>query len=296
LAEMTALLEWKNKLLLAEMAERRQMEERLQGAEDIRRIFEKMATPVIMMEENKVISLVNAEFEKLSGYSKEEVEGKKCLMDFFGEKDSERVAESLATQDENPDTVIRDNQCQLLDKTGDFRAISLTVSIIPETKKSIASLINITETKKTEERFKELEEIYVSIMQNVNEGIALIQDGVLKFGNPKISDILGYSKEELTSKPFREFILPEDWDRFEIQPDEPTSSNSKHTSTIRVVQKDGAVRWVDHREILIHWRKNKGVLYFLTDKTHRKLAEEELRISMEPFRNLIDNLENYFSL
>jgi len=292
-ADITAELQWKNNLLEGEMAERRRMEERLQGAEGLRRIFEKMATPVILMEENKVISIANAEFEKLSGYSKEEVEGKKCLMDFFSQKDSERIAEYFATQGANPDAVMRDTECQLLDKNGDIRDVSLMLSIIPERKRSVASLMDITETKRTEERIEELEEIYTSLIQNANEGIALVQDGILKFANPKICEILGYRKEELTSKPFREFILPEDREGFEIQPDNATNGDLNHTSSIRMVHKDGGVRWLENKGTLVHWGKDKAVLHFLTDKTHRKQAEEELRISIEPFRRLVDTLEKY---
>jgi len=78
LSDLTADLQRKNKLLEAEIGKLRQMEERLQGAEGYRGIFEKMATPLILMEENKVIPLANAESEKLFGYSKKEVEGKQA--------------------------------------------------------------------------------------------------------------------------------------------------------------------------------------------------------------------------
>jgi PAS domain S-box-containing protein len=293
-SDLTADLQLKNKLLEGEMAERRRMEERLQGAEGLRRIFEKMATPVILMEENKVISLANAEFEKLSGYSKEEVEGKKCPMEFFGQKDSERITEFLATQGANPDAGIRDKEFQLMDKQGDFRDVSLTFSIIPETKKTVVFLMDITKTKRTQERIEELEEIHASLIQNANEGVALVQDGILKFANPKFSEILGYSKEELTSKPLREFILPEDQEGFEIQPGGPTNGALNHPASFRIVHKDGGVRWLENRETLIHCGGEKAVLHFLTDRTHQRQAEEELRLSIEPFKKLVDTLEKYF--
>ena len=60
-----------------------------------------------------------------------------------------------------------------------------------------------------------------------------------------------------------------------------------------MVHKDGGVRWLENKGTLVHWGKDKAVLHFLTDKTHRKQAEEELRISIEPFRRLVDTLEKY---
>jgi PAS domain S-box-containing protein len=292
-ANLTGELQGKNRLLEREMAERREMEERLRGAEGLRRIFEKMATSLILMEENKVISLANIEFEKLSGYSKREVEGKKSLMDFFTQTDSERIAEYYGTQGANPEAVIRDMRCHLLGKDGDNRDVSLTLCLIPETKRSIAALMDITKTKRAEERIEELEKIYVSLIQNTNEGIALVQDGILKSANPRILEILGYTKEELTSKPFREFILPEDREWFEINPDKPTNGDLNHTSSFRMVHKDGGVRWLENKGSLVHWGKDMAVLHFLSDISSRKQAEEELRISIEPFRKLVNVLEKY---
>jgi len=245
---------------------------------------------VILMEENKFISLANVEFAKLSGYSKEEVEGKKCLTEFFNQKDLERMTEIFATQGANPDAIIRDKEFQLMDKQGDLRDVSLTIYTIPETKRSVASLMDITETKRIQERIEELEEIYTSLIENASEGVALFQDGILKLANPKIFEIFGYTKEELTSKPFREFILPEDREWFEIQPGEPTNGALNHASSFRIIHKDGGVRWLEDRETLIHCGGDKAVLHFLTDRTHQKQAAEELRISIEPFKKLVDSL------
>lgn len=48
-----------------------------QSEEKYRMLFETTGTAMIVMEEDMTISMANREFEKLSGYSKEDVEGKK---------------------------------------------------------------------------------------------------------------------------------------------------------------------------------------------------------------------------
>ena len=45
-------------------------------------IFENTGAATFIIEEDTTVSLVNAEFEKISGYSKEEIEGKKSWMEF----------------------------------------------------------------------------------------------------------------------------------------------------------------------------------------------------------------------
>lgn len=56
-----------------------------------RTIFENTCTAISIVDENTVISLVNTEFELLSGYSKEEIEGKKSWTEFVGQKDLARL-------------------------------------------------------------------------------------------------------------------------------------------------------------------------------------------------------------
>jgi general secretion pathway protein A len=153
-------------------------------------------------------------------------------------------------------------------------------------------IMRISYALRSEKKFK-------TLMANIppkiymNDGIALVQNGILMFANPKIFEILGYTREEIISKPFREFIFPKDRERFEIQADKPTNGDLNHTSSIRMIHKDGGVRWLENKGTLVHWGKDKAVLHFLTDMTHRKQAEEELRKSIEPFRRLIDTLDKF---
>jgi PAS domain S-box-containing protein len=293
LSSREAELQRTNMLLQQEMAELRMAEERQKEAEGLRKIFEKMAVPVAVIEENGVISLANSEFEKLSGYSKGEVEGKKSLVDFFTGTDPEEIVEYLGRQETTPETLPRDVKCQLRAKTGNLREVSLTLSLIPSSKKSIAFLMDISEAQRGEERGKELEEIFDSVLQNVKENIALIQDGVLKFANPSLFEILGYTLEELASRPFREFVFPEDRKGLEDELENESGQKPCRSSSFRMVDKNGGVHWIEDKSTFINWEKKKAVLHFLSDQTRRKQAREELCTSIEPFRRLMDALEEY---
>lgn len=73
------------------ITKRRKSEEALRQSEkEYRSIFENTGTATIIIEETTVISLANSEFEKLSGYTKAEIEEKKRWTDFFVGEDAKK--------------------------------------------------------------------------------------------------------------------------------------------------------------------------------------------------------------
>jgi PAS domain S-box-containing protein len=167
----------------------------------------------------------------------------------------------------------------------------MTTAIIPETKKIVASLFDITSRKQMEESLRTLEERYQALVTNANEAIIVVQDGMLKFVNPKSFEILGYSEDELTSRPFEEFIHPEDREVFEAHIRRLERGEFPHVYPFRIIHRDGDMRWLENRIALIHWDGRPAVLNFMIDITERKQAEEELRNSIEPFRALVNAME-----
>lgn len=290
----TAELQTVNRQLQQEINERRQVENQLQEAEGVfRTLLENTGTATVLIEENMIISQANREFEKLSGYSREEVEGKKRWTEFVAKDDLERTEEYYLAPNANADAVPGNYHYWFLDKKGNIRDVLITMAIIPGTKKGVASLLDITDRKRTEESLRTLEERYGALVENANEAIIVVQDGILKFANPKIFEISGYVKDELTSSLFKEFIHPEDRGIVEVHVKKLKDGELPCVYPFRMIHKDGTIRWLENRAALIQWEKRPAVLNFMTDITDRKQAEEELRNSVEPFRGLVNALEKF---
>ena len=78
--------------LKKELTRHKMTETALQESKEIyQTIFENTGTAMAIIEEDMTISMVNTEFESISGYSKAEIEGKKKWTEFVVKEDLERL-------------------------------------------------------------------------------------------------------------------------------------------------------------------------------------------------------------
>ncbi|MBU1017747.1 PAS domain S-box protein [Patescibacteria group bacterium] len=129
-----------------------------------RTIFENTGSATIIIQEDTTIFLVNTEFEKISGYPKREIEGKKSWKDFFHKDDLKRMIEYHRLRRIDHKKAPRNYEARLVDRKGNIRDIFITVDLIPGTKSSVASFLDISERKKMSEflanRLREFQVLY----------------------------------------------------------------------------------------------------------------------------------------
>ncbi len=111
-------------------------------------IFNNTGAATVIIEADTTISLANSEFAKLSGFSKEEIEGKLSWTDFVHSDDLERMQEYHVARRENPASAPRNYEFRVRDRYGNVRQVVITIALIPDTSQSVASLVDITENVK----------------------------------------------------------------------------------------------------------------------------------------------------
>ncbi|MGA3280261.1 MAG: PAS domain S-box protein [Smithella sp.] len=138
-----------------DITEHKRAEEALKQSESwYRTIYENTGTAIITIEEDTTISLANTEFEKLSGYSKKKIEGRKHWEEFVVPEDMERMLTHHRLRRYDAKSAPKKYEFRFVDKDGVVKDIVLSIDMIPGTKKSIASLLDITELKQGEKKLQ----------------------------------------------------------------------------------------------------------------------------------------------
>jgi PAS domain S-box-containing protein len=124
-----------------------------------RRIFENTGTAMMISEANKMISLVNAGFERLTGYRREEVENKKEWTIFAHKDEIERIKEihqlGLIWLDRDSRFASPvDFEFRAKDKSGNTKYVHANACFIPGTRQNVLSMLDITQRKRTYETIK----------------------------------------------------------------------------------------------------------------------------------------------
>lgn len=137
------------------------------------------------------------------------------------------------------------------------------------------------------------EERYRNVIENCTEGICIVQDQRVKFANKAILEYLEVSFEEVSARPFFDFIHPDEREwvienhRSRLE-DEP----HVHRYVVRLVSRSGKVQWAQIEPVTITWEGRPAFLVFTTDVTELKLVEEALREEEAQHRFLLDNMHD----
>jgi PAS domain S-box-containing protein/putative nucleotidyltransferase with HDIG domain len=141
---------------IRDITERKQAEAALQESEELyRTIFENTGTSMILIEEDMTISMANGEFARNTGYSPDEINGRMKWTEIVHPDDLGRMVEQHRLRREIQGVALPSYEFRYITKTGDLRDTLLTIKLVPGTKKSIASLIDITERKLAEEKLQQ---------------------------------------------------------------------------------------------------------------------------------------------
>lgn len=139
-----------------DITERVMAEERLRNDEArYRSIFETAGNAMAIIDEEGTVLLVNSEFEKLSGYSKAEVQDKAKWTSFIEKEDAERLREYHQSRIRDPENTPTSYQFRARDRFGSELSLLANAAVIPGTTRTIVSVVDETDRRRYEDAIQQ---------------------------------------------------------------------------------------------------------------------------------------------
>lgn len=129
---------------------------------------------------------------------------------------------------------------------------------------------------------EENEKKYRDLVENAGEAIAVTQEGYMRFANRRVAEILQYDIEEILSKPFDDFVYSDD-KKLVLDNYKKHIHGEKvpERSSFRVVDKLGAIKWIELIAVLIDWEGKPALLNFFSDMSAYRETQRQLQIAKE---------------
>jgi len=143
-------------------------------------------------------------------------------------------------------------------------------------------VMDINKRRQLEVDLNKSEEQYRQVVDNMSECILVVQNHYVVFANKRVSQLTGYSNEEIFSIPFDQAIHPDDRkaarDRYARY---LSGEKIEQSNQFRLLNpQNGNVVLVELSSVLIDWEGAPATLSFMTDITERRRLEESLEQNM----------------
>ena len=179
-----------------------------------------------------------------------------------------------------------------------LKRIDLDINIIPlqgargDKAGKLVVLRDITQYRHMEQTLRESEYKYETVVEQSNEGVLILQDGVYRFANRTMADISGYSVEELAGKAIP-FAIAEEDHQLVLERYRQRVSGSKVPDIyeINVLRKDGGRRNLEISVGTISFEGKLANIVTFRDITERNLTQRKLEALYREEQRLSNSLQ-----
>ncbi len=262
----------------------------LTSEENYRAIFENTGTATMIVDEHTNVLFANQEFINITGYSPEQVVGTSWTQ-YVAPESLKKLVKYSTLRMQDPNKAPTRIEAQMINSRGEFKTVILNIGLIPNTKKSVVSMLNISDLKNAEKQIAKSEEKYRSIFENI-QGVYFEIDleGVILELSPSVEKITKgqYKREDLIGKSFfNNYIDKEAQGRLINQ-----LKNNEQIKDYEVVLKnkdDSFINCSVTAELHIDQNSKSakviGIFYDITEKKH---SQEILKSSKEKFNTAFE--------
>lgn len=277
---------------LAEAAPAAASQAPTESEEQMQVVFEGVRDAILILDMAGKITRVNRRVPELFGYAEPAIIGKQfALLRMFRPSRAAEMfsaqARTLAGHD------VPSFDIEAIAGSGEKLDVEVRLSPMKREAKvvgAVAVIRDITMRRQAEEKLHAAQQRNQLVVQNANEGIMVIQDGAIKFANPKMIEFIGFSEDEILQRPVTDLVHPDDRRALTAgQFKRLRGEELSHVQDLRVVDKKGSTKWAEFNAVLFAWDGRPADLYFVNDITQRKQAQEALIQGERNYKQLFES-------
>jgi len=263
-----------------------------ESEERYRSIFETAGSLIVLMDIDGTVLDCNSCVYDFTGYTRDEIVGTHMFK--FVHPDFRRQAEESlhevmlqgSTRNHEYKLVRKDgsalysriNSAALRNVEGEFTRVVLIIS-------------DITQMKRAQQELRVSEEKYRTLVERAHDGIAIVQDGIIKYANPRMTEMFGWSPQETVGTAFEDYFQSEPKELAAIRDyyqKRMEGEDAPETYELAATSKDGRRVNAEISANRITYQGKPADLVFVRDVTERKRAEEAVRQERDRAQQYLD--------
>ena len=265
----------------AEIEHRQKATRELQVSEErFRAVAEKAPIGITIMNPDLTFQFINQTFAEIFGYTIADIPDKRTWFQ-SAYPDREYRDKVIAGwqaygKDDAGIGAVRPNIHAVRCKDGSDKTISFR-TVVLENGNHYVTYEDITRQASAQKAIRESEEKYRTLVDNIQDGVILVEKDKILFANDALARMLGHTVPELVGKGFMGFIAPEDAamvaDRYRKRQRGEAVARSYE---IQLLHKDGKTRITVNLNMgVISYQNRVVTIGTIKDITERKRAERE---------------------
>ena len=295
--------------------ERKKAWEAVRASEEkYRELVENANNIILKCDRNGNITFFNEYAQQFFGFTSDEILGRPMVGTIvpFTESGSERdLALLLNNIVAHPENYVH-NENENIKKNGERVWVQWWNKPLFDAGGVFTGMLSIgtdmTVQKKIASALKESEERYRFLVENAPMAISVIQEDRFRFINRFGLESNGYTLDEVSSRPFLEFVHPDDRSHVSTNHNRQIRGGKvPGRYSCRVLTKSGEPRWFDIKSVGVPWKGEPATLNYYTDVSERKSIEDTLhsvngkllllsRITRHDLGNQISALRGFIDL
>ena len=273
--------------VLSDVNEQKRIQDRLRESEENYRVLAENVSDVIWSVDMDLnFTYVSPSVERLLGWKAEELrllhvrdittpESFQFVTTVFAQ---DIAIEQLSSADPYRSRTIEVEQYR---KDGSTLWTELKARFLRDQEGKLKGVIGVTRDislrKQAEDILRESEIKYSTLVENAIEGIAIIQDGIIKYANPSLLSLSGHSLEEVLDSHFSEWVHPDDLHRvLQRYADRVAGKTIFDPLELRIICKNKEVKHMEGLGAPAHFAGSSVTLIFLRDISKLKKAEMKI--------------------